>query len=126
MRTGATYPFRTTDQAVLSRPRAYALYDTHPASPGHLLILPRRHVADWFATTQQERQAILGLADAGRDFLIQSHAPDGFNLGTKVGEAAGQTLFHVHLHLIPRYRGDVANPRAARQPSFPISNSTND
>jgi diadenosine tetraphosphate (Ap4A) HIT family hydrolase len=119
MTPGATCPFCNTDQAVLSQPLAYALYDTHPASPGHLLILPRRHVADWFETTPQERQAILALADAGRDLLIQSYAPDGFNLGINVGEAAGQTVFHTHLHLIPRYRGDVANPRGGVRAVIP-------
>jgi diadenosine tetraphosphate (Ap4A) HIT family hydrolase len=119
MRSDATCPFCNPDQAVLSRPLAYALYDSHPASPGHLLILPRRHVSDWFATTEQERQAILALADAGRELLIQAHAPDGFNLGVNVGEAAGQTVFHVHLHLIPRYRGDVANPRGGVRAVIP-------
>ncbi len=73
-----------------------------------MLLIPRRHVADWFETTAEERRE---LADGARDWLIQEHSPDGFNLGVDAGEAAGQIVFRVHLHLIPRYRGDVANPR---------------
>ncbi len=76
-----------------------------------MLLIPRRHVAGWFETTAGERCDLLALADEARAWLIREYSPDGFNLGVNVGEAAGQTVFHVHLHLIPRYRGDVPNPR---------------
>lgn len=107
----ADCPFCRPADVLLENDLAYVIRDTHPASPGHLLILPRRHVPDWFATTAPERAAIMALADAARARLDAEFHPDGYNLGINVGEAAGQTIFHVHLHLIPRYRGDVEKPR---------------
>jgi diadenosine tetraphosphate (Ap4A) HIT family hydrolase len=68
-------------------------------------------VADCFETTAQERWALFTPANAAKAWLDREYQPDGFNLGVNVGAAAGQGIFHVHLHLIPRYRGDVAAPR---------------
>jgi len=76
-----------------------------------MLVIPWRHVSDWFETTDEERRDVLALADEARALLLRDRRPDGFNLGVNVGLAAGQTVFHVHLHLIPRYEGDVAEPR---------------
>jgi diadenosine tetraphosphate (Ap4A) HIT family hydrolase len=104
-------PFCQFANAVLERELVFAIYDRFPVTAGHMLLIPRRHVASWFDTTLDERQALLVLADDGREKLLQEYKPDGFNLGVNIGEAAGQTVGHVHLHLIPRYRGDVANPR---------------
>ena len=104
-------PFCHADGAVFQNGLAFALPDKSPVTPGHMLLIPRRHVADRFETTAEVRRNLLALADESRAWLLKERAPDGFNLGVNVGEAAGQTVFHVHLHLIPRYRGDVANPR---------------
>ncbi len=104
-------PFCSADGALHSNELAHVRPDRYPASPGHLLIIPRRHVADFFLTTAQERQAMLDLVDWSKDWIEARFAPDGYNLGVNVGEAAGQTIFHVHLHLIPRFRGDVPRPR---------------
>jgi diadenosine tetraphosphate (Ap4A) HIT family hydrolase len=104
-------PFCSTDGALQANELAHVRPDRYPASPGHLLIIPRRHVADFFLTTAQERQAMLDLVDWSKDWIEARFAPDGYNLGVNVGEAAGQTIFHVHLHLIPRFRGDVPRPR---------------
>lgn len=104
-------PFCQPPDVLLENDRATVVRDTHPASPGHLLIVPRRHVADWFDTTPGERHAMFDLADMAKAKLDAELHPDGYNLGINVGEAAGQTVFHVHLHLIPRYRGDVPAPR---------------
>ena len=90
---------------------AMALWDSYPLNPGHVLIVPRRHVASWFEATAGERDEMLRLADDARRIVIERHAPDGFNLGINDGTAAGQTVPHVHLHLIPRYRGDIPDPR---------------
>jgi len=95
---------------VLRNELGFAVYDRSPVNPGHLLLIPFRHVADWFDCTPQEQQALLELAATGRDLLLREHRPDGFNLGVNCGGAAGQSVFHVHLHLIPRYAGDVAEP----------------
>ncbi len=106
-----TCPFCRPNTPILQNALAFALPDASPVTQGHLLIVPRRHAADWFGTTEDERLALFALADEARAWLIQAYQPNGFNLGVNVGEAAGQTVFHVHLHLIPRYKGDVANPR---------------
>jgi len=90
---------------------ALALWDNHPLNPGHVLIVPRRHVASWFESTSTEREEILQLADEARRVVIERHSPDAFNLGINDGPVAGQTVPHLHLHLIPRYHGDVSDPR---------------
>jgi diadenosine tetraphosphate (Ap4A) HIT family hydrolase len=103
--------FCSFDEAVLRNELAYARFDRYPVSPGHLLVLTLRHVATWFEATDEERAALLALIDEGKRLLDERHAPDGYNIGINVGEAAGQTVVHLHVHLIPRYRGDVADPR---------------
>lgn len=90
---------------------AYALKDVHPVNPGHMLIIPKRHVADFFLVTATEKSALFDLLDQARHYLDGKLAPAGYNIGINIGEAAGQTVFHVHLHLIPRYQGDTENPR---------------
>ena len=80
-------------------------------SPGHLLIVPRRHIPTWFDASEQERVALMKALDRARDLLADRHHPDGYNIGLNVGKAAGQTVFHLHVHLIPRYEGDVPDPR---------------
>jgi diadenosine tetraphosphate (Ap4A) HIT family hydrolase len=109
--SGSACPFCGSDSAVIRNAFAYARYDKFPVTRGHLLVITRRHVADWFETTPEERQAVFALADEARTLLRAKFAPEGFNLGINVGEVAGQTIAHVHLHLIPRYRGDATNPR---------------
>jgi diadenosine tetraphosphate (Ap4A) HIT family hydrolase len=90
---------------------ALALRDEHPVSEGHTLVLPRRHVSSWFEVNEDERLAIIDLLDRVRERLDTERHPDGYNIGINDGEAAGQTVMHVHVHLIPRYQGDVADPR---------------
>ena len=88
-----------------------AFYDGFPVSPGHALIIPKRHVSSFFALSKEERQDLLNLADSVKRILEERYHPDGYNIGINVGEAAGQSIFHVHMHLIPRYQGDVPSPR---------------
>ncbi len=87
------------------------LWDAFPVSPGHALVVPRRHVATWFEATDAEQLALLAGIDRTRAAIEAAHRPDGFTIGINVGEAAGQTVFHLHVHVIPRYRGDVRDPR---------------
>jgi superfamily II DNA or RNA helicase len=75
------------------------------------LVIPRRPVATWFEATPEEQRALFALVDTVKRGLDESQKPDGYNLGINVGEAAGQTVFHLHVHVIPRYRGDMADPR---------------
>lgn len=104
-------PFCRPDDILFENELAYVRPDKNPVNPGHLLIIPRRHVADFFLTTGAEKVALLSLLDEAKHYLDGKQAPAGYNVGINVGEAAGQTIFHVHLHLIPRYHGDVQNPR---------------
>lgn len=98
-------------EIIASSPLSVAFYDGFPVSPGHALIIPRRHVASFFELTQEEQQDLLNLADRVKRIVEERYHPDGYNIGINVGEAAGQSIFHVHMHLIPRYQGDVPNPR---------------
>lgn len=96
---------------IASNALAFAIFDRFPVSPGHALVVPRRLVATWFDATSDEQRALLDLVDVVRRRLDRDLHPDGYNLGTNAGEAAGQTVMHLHLHLIPRYRGDMGDPR---------------
>ncbi len=89
---------------------ALAIADAFPVSAGHTLVLPRRHVAGFFELTAEEVTAIHELLCRARDRLDTTHRPAGYNIGVNAGTAAGQTVLHVHVHLIPRYPGDVADP----------------
>ena len=95
------------EDIVLENDLCYARYDIHPVSPGHLLVIPFRHVASYFDTTDEERMALARLIDGCREFTDRERHPDGYNIGVNVGEAAGQNVMHVHIHFIPRYRGDA-------------------
>jgi diadenosine tetraphosphate (Ap4A) HIT family hydrolase len=90
---------------------AVAFLDEFPLSEGHSLIVPRRHEADFFALTAEEQTAIWALVPSVRLRIEMSGRPDGYNIGINVGTASGQTVGHAHLHVIPRRKGDVADPR---------------
>ena len=87
------------------------LRDGFPISPGHTLIVPRRHVGSFFALSTDEQSGMLEALNWATEELARLHRPDAFNIGLNDGPAAGQTVPHCHLHLIPRYVGDVADPR---------------
>jgi len=108
-----TCPFCSPDPAriVFETDRVIALRDGYPVSPGHLLLVPRRHVADWFEATPAEQQALTEAIGSARAAILKDHQPDGFNIGINAGEAAGQTVMHLHVHVIPQYRSDIADPR---------------
>src|SRR5688572_8738736 len=99
------------DEILIEKPLAYAKQDGYPLTKGHALVIPRRHVATFFDTTAGERQAMLELLDEAKALLDGEYRPDGYNIGINDGEAAGQTIMHVHLHVIPRYAGDTNDPR---------------
>jgi ATP adenylyltransferase len=99
------------EKIVAQNPFAYAVRDIAPVTPLHTLILPRRHVASFFDLDAREKQAIDELLDSRQQaILADDPAVAGFNVGINVGAAAGQTIFHCHIHLIPRRVGDVADP----------------
>jgi len=90
---------------------ARAFYDKFPVNPGHVLIVPKRHIASFFDATFEELQSINLLIFRVKEILDPKLNPDGYNIGVNVGFAAGQTIFHLHFHIIPRFKGDVDNPR---------------
>ncbi|MGA8942499.1 MAG: HIT family protein [Thermoactinomyces sp.] len=104
-------PFCFPVKPVLETRQAFAIFDRYPVSKGHLLIIPRRHIQTYFDLTSSEKKEIDQLIHSGKDLIDKRFNPDGYNIGINNGEAAGQTIFHVHIHLIPRYAGDIADPR---------------
>jgi superfamily II DNA or RNA helicase/diadenosine tetraphosphate (Ap4A) HIT family hydrolase len=97
---------------VASNALAFAIRDRYPVSPRHTLVIPRRPVTIWFEATPEEQRALFELVDEVKRGLDASpRPPDGYNIGINVGEAAGQTVFHLHVHVIPRFQGDMADPR---------------
>jgi len=98
---------------------AVAIRDGFPVSPGHTLVIPVRHVGSLFETTDAERADCLALLDRARRILDGECQPDGYNIGINDGKAAGQTVPHLHIHLIPRYDGDQPDPRGGVRRIFP-------
>ena len=97
--------------AVAENDAAYARLDSNSLAPGHVIVVPRRHVADFFDLTGAEQAAVLALLNEARRIIHAKHKPDGYNVGVNIGRAAGQNRMHVHVHLIPRYNGDVPDAR---------------
>ncbi len=111
MSAAAACPFCTipATRIVAANPLAVALFDIAPVTPLHLLVLPRRHIASYFELTAAEKRAIDALLARGRrDILRRDPAVQGFNIAVNVGVAAGQTVLHCHVHLLPRRPGDGA------------------
>lgn len=90
---------------------AVAICDAYPVTQGHTLVIPLRHVASFFDTTPEERAAMFSLLEAAKQLLQLEFRPAGYNIGINDGAAAGQTVGHLHVHLIPRYAGDRPDPR---------------
>jgi superfamily II DNA or RNA helicase/diadenosine tetraphosphate (Ap4A) HIT family hydrolase len=100
-------------EIIWSSPLSIAFHDRFPVSPGHTLIVPRRHVTTWFDASSEEQADLLHAVNELKHHLDAKllPTPDGYNVGFNAGEAAGQTVMHLHVHLIPRYRGDMDDPR---------------
>lgn len=96
-------------------------FDRYPASPGHLLLVPRRHIATWFEADERERLALVRAIDDAVAAIESKigRRPDGYNVGFNAGETAGQTVMHFHIHVIPRFRGDVEDPRGGIRGAIP-------
>lgn len=90
---------------------AIAIYDKYPVNEGHMLIIPRRHFKNYFEAADEEILALNNLLKEARDYLAANYNPDGYNIGVNINEPAGQTIMHLHIHLIPRYKGDIDDPR---------------
>ena len=108
-----TCPFcnPVADDIVAKNDLCYARWDGYPVSKGHLLVIPFRHMADYFSLTVEEKQSVLALVDECKKVIEENLSPAGYNIGFNVGTAAGQTVMHCHCHVIPRYVGDVRDAR---------------
>ena len=106
-------PFCTLppERIIDSNDLALVIRDGYPVSPGHALVIPKRHIGSWFEITQAEQQALLDLLTKAKAILETEFKPDGYNIGINDGPTAGQTVPHLHMHLIPRYKGDQEDPR---------------
>jgi len=111
---------------VLENQYFYAVFDKYPVNPGHILIISKRHVSDLFGLDEIEFKHLYKIINQAKEILDQKYKPDGYNVGVNCGEAAGQTIPHFHLHIIPRYRGDVENPgggiRNIKMPTEKLNN----
>ncbi|MES2630819.1 MAG: HIT family protein [Patescibacteria group bacterium] len=96
---------------ILENELAFSRWDNFPVSEGHAEVIPKRHVASFFDLTNDEVLALYKLASETKEAIVTKYSPDAFNIGINEGEAAGRTVHHLHIHLIPRYAGDVPEPR---------------
>ena len=108
-----TCPFCSLLQSrvIDSSPLGLVIRDAFPISPGHTLIIPKRHVGSFFDLEADERAELLALLCQAKVVADKEFSPQGYNIGINDGAAAGQTVPHLHLHLIPRFEGDLADPR---------------
>lgn len=95
---------------VLENDKCYAVFDKMPVNDGHMLIIAKCHVQDFFDLTKEERDAMFDLVSDAKKLLDAKYKPDGYNVGVNCGQTAGQSVPHVHIHLIPRYTGDTEAP----------------
>ncbi len=106
-------PFCEPDPSVimLETTNCRVLRDGFPVSSGHALIVPKAHIPDWFSVPTELQHELADLIDLTKQEIEKDHQPDGYNVGFNAGEAAGQTVAHLHIHVIPRYQGDLDDPR---------------
>ncbi|MFC6182352.1 HIT family protein [Lactiplantibacillus daowaiensis] len=108
---------------VLENDLAAAFFDIHPVSRGHLLIIPKQHYPTYFDVPAPDLAAMQALLMQAKAYLDQRYHPAGYNLGINVGATAGQTVMHCHVHLIPRYPGDVPDPTGGIRKMLPADQS---
>lgn len=108
-----------SERIIAENSLAIVIRDGFPVSPGHTLMIPRRHVDSFFKVTAEERSALFSLLDKAKAALDKEFAPSGYNIGINDGQSAGQTVLHLHIHLIPRYAGDLPDPRGGVRWVFP-------
>ncbi len=108
---------------ILESDNTYSIFDKYPVSKGHALVIPRRHCSNYFELTHEEQNSCWETVNELKEILSEKFQPDGFNIGINVDEAAGQTVPHVHIHLIPRYAGDVDDPEGGVRGVIPDKKS---
>ena len=109
-------------ELIVESATAYSIFDKFPVSDGHALIIPKRHCASYFDLSFKEQSACIFLLNSVKKIIQETYNPDGFNVGININETAGQTVPHVHIHLIPRYKGDVEEARGGVRGVIPGKN----
>jgi diadenosine tetraphosphate (Ap4A) HIT family hydrolase len=104
-------PFCDSTDSVIEGNLLYARYDNYPVNEGHTLIIPYRHISDYFESSQDEKIELLEMINNVKQMLDEKYSPDGYNIGINSGKAAGQSVMHLHVHVIPRYVGDMDDPK---------------
>ena len=99
---------------------SYAIYDKFPVSKGHILIIPKQHNSNYFDLSLEEQKECLILLNNAKKILDKEFKPDGYNVGININKDAGQTIWHAHIHLIPRYSGDIEEPRGGVRGVIPF------
>lgn len=98
-------------EIILETDFSFCIFDKYPVSLGHMLIIPKKHSTNYLDNTYEEKNDLWLLVERAVELIKNKYKPDGFNIGININEAAGQTVYHTHIHLIPRYWGDVDKPR---------------
>ena len=99
------------DDKIYSGVNFFLIRDRFPVSPGHVLIISNNLKKDFFELNDEERSELTLMIQVAKNLIEKDYKPDGYNIGMNCGESAGQTVFHFHCHVIPRYKGDMADPR---------------
>ena len=99
------------ERLLLKGTLGFVSWDRHPVNKGHILVMPYRHFSDYFDITEEERIEMWELVQSAKSIVDEKYNPDGYNIGINVGKWAGQSIPHLHIHLIPRFKGDVENPK---------------
>ena len=125
-KTNVDCPFCNPDserELLLESATAYGMFDKFPVSNGHTLIIPKKHCSNYFELSFKEQSACWFMLNKAKDILTTEYKPDGFNIGININDAAGQTVPHVHIHIIPRYKDDVEEPRGGVRGVIPEKKS---
>lgn len=109
-----------TSEIILENNFSYAIYDKFPVSKGHILIIPKQHNSNYFDLSLEEQKECLILLNNAKKILDKEFKPDGYNIGININKDAGQTIWHAHIHLIPRYSGDIEEPRGGVRGVIPF------
>lgn len=113
-------PEKNYRTVLFSSDHLYAIWDSYPVSPGHILLITKDHRSDYFELDPKEKEELHVMIRRAKEFILENdHAPDGYNIGMNCGQAAGQTIMHFHCHVIPRYRGDMRFPRGGVRHCIP-------
>ena len=113
-------PFLDKRNRLFENEIGFVIYDGFPVSEGHCLIIPKRVYSDYFDSTEQELKGLNELVFRTKEYLDKKYKPTGYNIGINSGEDSGQTVFHLHIHLIPRYKGDVEDPKGGVRGVIPL------